>query len=123
MAFTRYNGWLLLTHPEFDSQFSKWENDVRRLIQKHPNNFETLPKVKRFASLQKLVFETIPENPARETFVLGNTLGTENRSWRRAKFGQQYRLFFRFDSSSKIIIYAWVNNELTLRAYESKSGA
>ena len=27
----------------------------------------------------------------------------------------RFRLFFRFDSASKVIIYAWVNDENTLR--------
>ncbi len=93
------------------------------MITKNPTDFESHSKVKLFATLQKLVFEVIPEDPARESFLLGNTLGPENRAWRRAKFSQQYRLFFRFDSAAKIIIYAWVNDANSLRAYQSKTDA
>ena len=32
-------------------------------------------------------------------------------------------MFFRYHASSKIIVYAWVNDASTLRAYESKSDA
>jgi len=39
----------------------------------------------------------------------------------RAKFLQRFRLFFRFDSASRIIIYAWVNDENTLRKAGSRS--
>lgn len=123
MAFKRRNGWLLLAHPQFEDQYAKLQNEVRKIIIKHPADFHTHPKVKLFAALEKLTFEVIPENPARESFVIGNTLGPENRSWRRAKFGQQYRLFFRFDSNAKIIIFGWVNDENTLRAYQSKTDA
>lgn len=123
MSVRRQNGWLLLAHPQFEDQYSNWQNQVRKIIKNKPDDFHSNPKVKLFASLEKLIFEIIPENPARETFVIGNTLGTENRAWRRAKFGQQYRLFFRFDSKAKIIIYAWVNDENTLRAYQSKTDA
>lgn len=35
--------------------------------------------------------------------------------WFRAKFFQQYRRFFRYHQASKIIVYAWVNIEATLR--------
>ena len=41
----------------------------------------------------------------------------------RAKFFQQYRLFFRFDAKSKLIIYAWVNDEKTKRAYGKRNDA
>ena len=36
---------------------------------------------------------------------------------------QQYRLFFRYHAQSKIIVYAWVNDEDTKRAYESGNDA
>src|SRR3546814_14173576 len=41
----------------------------------------------------------------------------------RAKFFQQYRLFFRFRKSERIIVLAWVNDAETLRAYGSRTDA
>ncbi|OCQ51541.1 Toxin YhaV [Photorhabdus australis subsp. thailandensis] len=41
--------------------------------------------------------------------------------WRRAKIGRRFRLFFRYDSKAKVIVYAWVNDEETLRSEGSKS--
>jgi hypothetical protein len=43
----------------------------------------------------------------------GGALGDGYRHWFRAKFFQQYRLFFRYHASSKVIVYAWVNDEAT----------
>ena len=43
-------------------------------------------------------------------------LGPARAHWFRAKFLQRYRLFFRYDSAAKIIIFAWVNDEATQRA-------
>ncbi|EJT85840.1 hypothetical protein PPS11_04395 [Pseudomonas putida S11] len=37
------------------------------------------------------------------------------------KIGRRFRLFFRYDSRSKVIVYAWVNDENTLRSAGSKS--
>lgn len=34
-----------------------------------------------------------------------------------------FRLFFRYSTSAKIIIFAWVNDETTLRTYGAKSDA
>ncbi|MCK0715646.1 type II toxin-antitoxin system YhaV family toxin [Chromohalobacter sarecensis] len=39
------------------------------------------------------------------------------------KTPQQYRWFFRYDLASQILIYAWVNDESTQRAYDSKHDA
>lgn len=54
---------------------------------------------------------------------MGNTIGLEYRTWKRAKFLQQFRLFFRYDTKSKIIVYGWVNDQDPKRAYASKSDA
>jgi len=54
----------------------------------------------------------------------GDTLGAHRKHWFRAKFGgQRFRLFFRFDSRAKVIIFAWVHDGDTLRTYGSKSDA
>ncbi|WP_422018739.1 type II toxin-antitoxin system YhaV family toxin [Roseibium sp.] len=42
------------------------------------------------------------------------------KTWFRAKFFQQYLLFYRFNSGSKVIVVVWVNNDKTLRTYGSK---
>ena len=61
-------------------------------------------------------FEVVPSDPNREEYRQGNTMGTDFRHWRRAKIGRRFRWFFRFDSRSRIIIFAWVNDENTLLA-------
>ena len=59
--------------------------------------------------------------PARDEFRQGNTLGAACRHWRRAKAGRRFRLFFRYGSKAKVIVYAWGNDEQTLRSSGSKS--
>jgi hypothetical protein len=39
----------------------------------------------------------------------------EYRHWLRAKFFGRLRLSVRYDSRSHLIVYAWVNDERTLR--------
>jgi toxin YhaV len=67
------------------------------------------------------MLETVPSDPNRDEYRQGNTMGTEFRHWRRAKMGRRFRLFFRFDSKSRVIIFAWVNDENTLRTSGSKN--
>jgi toxin YhaV len=121
--FERYNGWLLLAHPELEDQLSKLTTDVVRLQTRDPSGYQSSSKAKRLATLEKLIFEVIPSNPEAKLWLLGNSLGKTNRAWRRAVFLQQYRLFFRFDSRAKILVYGWVNDERTLRAYGSRTDA
>jgi toxin YhaV len=35
--------------------------------------------------------------------------------------GRRFRLFFRYDSKARIIVFAWVNDERTLRSAGGKS--
>jgi toxin YhaV len=72
-------------------------------------------------AIAKLAFEVIPQDPTRSEYRQGNTLGASYKHWFRAKFFQQYRLFFRYHLESKIIIFAWVNDERSKRAYESNT--
>ena len=54
---------------------------------------------------------------------MGMELGEGHKHWFRAKFFQQYRLFFRYHTQAKVIVFAWVNDEGTKRAYESSDDA
>ncbi|HEX8244526.1 MAG TPA: type II toxin-antitoxin system YhaV family toxin [Longimicrobium sp.] len=59
----------------------------------------------------RLIKRDIPRDPGHADFRQGGTLGDECTGWRRAKFHQRFRLFFRYRSVEKIIVYVWVNTE------------
>ena len=65
--------------------------------------------------------EAIPQDPSRAEYRQGNTLGPRYRHWRRARIGRRFRLFFRYEAKAKVIVYAWVNDERTLRSAGSKT--
>lgn len=117
------NGWVLLTHPVFSQQLAELESEVARLRARDPVGYSRKNAAKRYAAILRLTRAVIPQDPAREEFRLGTTLGPEHRHWRRAKFFQQYRLFFRYHTGLRIIVYAWVNDPDTLRAYDSSDDA
>lgn len=114
---------MLCAHSLFLDQYETLVNEVETLKSKDPENYQKKNATKRLAAIQKLIFEIIPTNPANPDFRLGGTLGEQHKHWFRAKFFQQYRLFFRFHKKSKIIVFGWVNDESTKRAYDSKSDA
>ena len=113
--------WSLLFHQCLINQLDRLTLAADRAKASNPTTAPENANVKLHAALAKLIFETIPSDPARDEFRQGNTMGAEFRHWRRAKIGHRFRLFFRYDSHAKIIIYAWVNDENTLRSSGSKN--
>ena len=110
------NGWTLFAHPLFLDQLEAILTQVEAHQRKDPATYRQKNAAKRLAAIFKLVFEIIPQAPERPEYRQGNTLGEEHKHWFRAKFFQQYRLFFRYHAASKIIVYAWVNDESALLA-------
>jgi len=117
------NGWTIFAHPFFLDQVEELISKVEKLKARDPNTYHKKNATKQLTAINKLAFEVIPKDPSLSIYRQGNTLGDYYKHWFRAKFFQQYRLFFRFDSKSKIIVYAWVNDNGTLRAYDSKTDA
>lgn len=119
----RVNGWSIFAHPLLLDQLESLIGEVERRKLKNPGGYGKSNAAKRLAAIHKLAFEAIPQNPARPEYRQGATLGAEHKHWFRAKFFQQYRLFFRYHTGSRIIVYAWVNDADTLRAYASSDDA
>ena len=117
------NGWTIFAHPLFLDQLELLSQQVEAFRQKDAIYFVKKNATKRLAAIAKLAFEVIPQNPARAEYRQGSTLGEDHKHWFRAKFFQQYRLFFRYHAKSKVIVFAWVNDEDTKRACESGGDA
>jgi toxin YhaV len=117
------NGWTLYAHPLFLDQLEALITEVEALRAKDPNGYSSKNASKRLAAIARLTLQDIPQDPSRKEYQQGSTLGDAHRHWRRAKFFQQYRLFFRFHSRSRLLVLGWVNDTNTKRAYGSKSDA
>lgn len=117
------NGWTIFAHPLFLDTLEALTAQVAAMQQKDPRGYINKNATKRLAAINKLAFEVIPQNPARPEYRQGATLGSDHKHWFRAKFFQQYRLFFRYHQESKIIVYAWVNDENAKRVYGSDTDA
>jgi toxin YhaV len=117
------NGWTLFAHTTFLDQLEALTAQVESLKRKDPAGYVKKNATKRLAAIARLAFEVIPQDPARLEYRQGNTLGDEHKHWFRAKFFQQHRLFFRFHAQAKVIVFAWVNDEDTKRAYEGADDA
>jgi toxin YhaV len=121
---TIINGWTLYAHPLFSDQLERLTAAVEKAKRKDPKTYQSTANAKLLAQLNRLMFEMIPVDPARPEFRQGGTLGSDRKHWFRAKFGGgRFRLFFRYSSSAKIIVFAWVNDSSTLRTYGAKTDA
>jgi toxin YhaV len=123
------NGWRLYKHPLWECQFDKLLVEAERIQAQQPQTFQSHKTVKLLARIVQLICNEIPADPADERWNQGNKLGKEYRHWKRAKFGpgRRYRLFFRYDAKAKdegkgkAIVYAWMNDERTLRKEGDKN--
>lgn len=114
-------------HPLFVRVFEELLEEAEKIKVNQPAAFDRHPKVKLLAKITNLVFDEIPQDPSHTKFNQGNTLGPNNRAWKRAKFGR-YRLFFRYHSKIqknnaelKVIVFVWLNDEKGLRKEGDKN--
>ncbi len=117
------HGWTVFAHPLFLAQLEALARQVEAFRQKDPVGYVKKNANKRLVAITKLAFNVIPQDPTRPEYRQGGTLGDEHKHWFRAKFFQQYRLFFRYHAQAKVIVFAWVNDDDTKRAYESSDDA
>jgi toxin YhaV len=119
----RIQGWTIAHHSCFGDQLQALITQVTVDAARDASKYRKKRAFLVLAAITKLAFHDIPSDPANPKYRQGDTLGGANKGWFRAKFFQQYRLFFRFSEKEKTIIYAWVNDEDTLRAYGEKTDA
>lgn len=118
------NGWQIFYFKTFAVALDELEAEVTRLAAKDPKDYKAHPKTRLLASVYEVITQRVPANPEDPQFRLGKTLGPTNKYWRRVKKGlpDRYRLFFRFASKPvRLIVYAWLNDEDTLRKAGSKT--
>ena len=115
--------WRLFQHPLFEGQLKQLAETVEQLSIGQRDTYREHPRTKLLATIHRYVTEIIPRDPNVPEFRQGDTLGPDNRHWFRAELHQRYRLFFRFSTKDRVIVYAWVNDEFTLRKAGSKTDA
>lgn len=70
------------------------------------------------------MFDEIPQDPGAARYRHGGAIPGGRREWFRGKTGNgRYRLFYRYDSTARIIVYAWINDSESLRTYGSTTDA
>lgn len=109
------HGWTLLFHACLIDQLRRLSEAVAKAKSSDPHGYESNANYKLFTALSRLMLEAVPQDPGNDEYRQGTTMGPRWKHWRRAKVGRRFRLFYRYDSSSRIIVYAWVNDTRSLR--------
>jgi toxin YhaV len=117
----RCHGWTILLYPAFRAALLMLCERVRRVQEQNPSGWQSNGHAKLLKRIVEIMLHEVPAAPDSPVFEQGNTVGKDARGWRRAKFLGRFRLFYRFNSRSNIIIYAWVNDETTLCSRGSDS--
>lgn len=118
------SGWTILAHPLLLDQLEKLTSAVEAAKAKDPDHYQSSANAKVLAAVNEFVFRKVPADPTATVYRQGSTLGGDRKHWFRAKFGNgRFRLFFRYSSTARVVIFAWVNDETTLRTYGAKTDA
>ena len=121
------HGWTILAHPLFLDQVNRLtaaaEADTKPRASRRDSD-QVNPNTRLLGHLIDLAFDKIPRDPGNPAYRQGTTLGRDRTHWFRGKTGNgRYRLFYRYHSAARIIIYAWVNDAQTLRKTGSRPDA
>ena len=114
-------GWRTYVYSPMQPELARIANWADQVRKRDGDAAVHHPAVKLHTAVTKLMLQLIPANPGAPEFRQGNTLGKENRQWFRAKFNARYRLFYRYSTQHRAIVYAWISNEDTLRKAGSKT--
>lgn len=118
------HGWTIFAHPSFLEQLERSVRAVEAERSRGPTQSADSANAKVLASIAKLILDIIPVDPTLKEYTERATLGPQRKHWFRAKFGGgRFRLFFRYRADVRIIVYAWINDETTLRTYGKRSDA
>ena len=108
-------GW---TRLRWDACATAWDALVADVVQRRaqdPEGYKAHPRTKFLKRLSDVVLNQVPSGPGHDRYRLGTTLGNDATFWRRAKYNRRFRLCFRYRSDGKLIVYAWLHDEETLR--------
>jgi toxin YhaV len=106
-------------HAAFELVLDELIAVVSKERERDPANYKQSSSAKLLASVYKAIKDEIPADPKRAMYHQGVTEGYAYSQWKRAKPSDKHRLFFKNLKESNVIIYAWLNSEISLSKYRS----
>jgi toxin YhaV len=110
-------------HAAFEMVLDELTNVVAKEKERDPENYRKSPQTKLLAKIYRVINREIPADPQHASYYQGDSEGHSYRQWGRSKQVEPFRLFFKYLKEDNIIIYAWINSELTPSRYKSHMDA
>jgi len=110
-------------HAAFEQVLDELVAVVAKERERDPEHYRSSPQAKLLARIYRAIKDEIPDDPQHVSYYQGETKGHCYSQWRRAKPAEHYRLFFKWDKETNVIIYAWLNSEVSLVKYRSHMDA
>ncbi|MCM0081533.1 type II toxin-antitoxin system YhaV family toxin [Geomonas sp. Red32] len=107
----------LVFHPAFAAVFDELATLVAKEKERHPESYHESPLAKLLAQVHRAIVKEIPAHPEHAEYYQGEGDGDGSRQWRRAILSGGYRLYFKHDKESNVIVYGWLSDEINLRKY------
>ena len=115
--------WRIRYHAAFEHVLDELIAAVAKEKERDPENYKKSPNAKLLAVIYRTIKDEIPADPQYAGYYQGETEGYSYQEWKRAKLGEEYRLFFKSVKEDNVIIYAWLNSEISLSKYRSHMDA
>lgn len=106
------NGWTFLAWPAFDS---RWVALLRAVTKQRGAAADDKPLSSPEAAVLAALVRVIRDRIAVDPNALDHRLRRPLGAWRRVKLLGRLRLFYRFNSTHRLVILTWLNDEHTLR--------
>ncbi|HBA86613.1 MAG TPA: toxin [Geobacter sp.] len=110
-------------HAAFEQVLDELIAVVAKEKERDPENYRKSPRAKLLARVYKAIKDEIPADPQHACYYQGESDRHSYSQWRRAKPAEHYRLFFKLDKEANLIVYAWLNSEISLQKYRSHMDA
>jgi toxin YhaV len=110
-------------HAAFEMVLDELTAVVAKERERDPDNYKKSPQTKLLAQIYHAINREIPADPQHASYYQGEADGYRYRQWKRAKPVDRDRLFFQYLKEDNLIIYAWINSELTSSRYRSHMDA
>jgi toxin YhaV len=114
----------ILFHAAFEHVLDELVAVVAKERERDPEHYKKSPRARLLAAIYKALKDEIPADPQHARYYQGEASGYAYRHWKRAKPAGEYRLFFKCVKESdesnegKVIIYVWLNGEMSLSKYQ-----
>ncbi|MDZ7641626.1 MAG: type II toxin-antitoxin system YhaV family toxin [Desulfurivibrio sp.] len=118
------HGWTVFAHPLFLAQLEALAQQVEAFEQKFPVEYVKKNATKRLAAITRLAFDVIPQDPARRnTGRATPSVTTQQALVQQPSSSSSTACSTVTTHRTKVIVFAWVNDEGTKRASESSDDA